>query len=179
MANVPIQAGHARDYTPVLDALKGPPFPPTGALMQAVVDALWGAFSTERGGVPPVSWIGFYTWSKGAPEELVLGARRDKPACSPIGLHGVCGRGFLEKRPIVVRDVAVLGANYVACDPRDRSEVVVPLLNPDGSCWGVLDGDSHFAGAFDTFDALSLARLLRHVGLSAHGFEAPSAVLVV
>ncbi|MGQ0627038.1 MAG: GAF domain-containing protein [Phycisphaerales bacterium] len=163
----------ARDYVRVLDRLPHPARVSTEEMMQAVADGLWDLFSTKG-----VSWIGFYTYSKSRPSEMILGPRRDKPACSPIGLHGACGQCLRAARPLVVRDVASLGANYVACDPRDRSEVVVPLLNPDGSAWAVLDGDSHDVDAFDTFDALALWRLLRHVGLSAHANEEPSDVLV-
>lgn len=164
-----------RDYLPILSRLPRPPHTlDQTALMQAVCDALWDAFSTKG-----LSWIGFYTWSRARPDELTLAVRRDKPACSPIGLHGVCGQCFHAKRPMIVRDVAVLGTNYVACDPRDKAEVVVPLLNPDGTCWAVLDGDSHDTDAFDTFDALSLWRLMRHVGLSAHGEESPQDVIIL
>ncbi len=53
--------------------------------MQTVADALWNLLHATG-----VSWVGFYL-----PEgdsQLVLGPSRDKPACSPIGLHGACGR---------------------------------------------------------------------------------------
>lgn len=162
----------ARDYQTLLSQLS--PGADATASMQRAVDALWNAFST-RG----VSWVGFYLWSPTRPEELTLGPRRDKPACSPIGLHGACGRSFTSRRPLVVRDVAALGAGYIACDPRDRSEVVVPCLNPDGSAWGVLDVDSHDTGAFDESDARSLARLLHHCDLSARAFDDAAAVDVV
>lgn len=161
----------ARDYAPLLDALSRPDG--SSDSMQRCVDALWSAFAG-----PGLSWIGFYLWNAGAPDELTLGPRRDKPACSPIGLHGACGRCWSSRRPLAVTDVAHLGAGYIACDPRDRSEVVVPLFNPDGSCWGVLDADSHHPSAFDEFDAASLMRLMRHAGLSAHGPEAEDPALV-
>ena len=128
--------------------------------MQQVVHALWEATGT-RG----VSWIGFYAKASGR-DEMILGPRRDKPACSPIGLHGVCGRCWLERRPILVADVATLGKNYIACDPRDKSEVVIPLFEGDGRCWGVLDGDSYEAGGFDTTDVVGLTTLVEHAGLS-------------
>ena len=44
---------------------------------------------SEFGNHCPVSWVGFYFLGEG---EMTLGPRRDKPACSPIGLHGACGR---------------------------------------------------------------------------------------
>ena len=147
-----------RDYVRVL------PHAPTGSRaerMAAAVDALWDHLA-PRG----VSWIGFYLKVDGK-DEMVLGPRRDKPACSPIGLHGVCGRSFLERRPIVVRDVAALGAGYIACDPRDRSEAVIPLFEPDGTCWGVLDADSYDAAAFDESDVEGMTGLAERLGLSA------------
>ncbi len=122
--------------------------------MCALVDALWAGLSQTG-----VSWVGFYLHEGN--DELVLGPSRNKPACSPIGLHGACGRAFRERRPLVVRDVADLGESYVACDPRDRSEVVIPLFEPDGTCWGVLDLDSFDVGSFDQTDVDGLLRLLQ------------------
>ena len=128
--------------------------------MQSVVDVLWEALK-DRG----VSWVGFYCHEQG--DELVLGPLRNTPACSPIGLHGVCGRSFLRREAIVVRDVRELGEDYVACDARDLSEVVVPLLEQDGSCRAVLDLDSRELGAFGEDDVIGLERVLRAAGLTA------------
>jgi putative methionine-R-sulfoxide reductase with GAF domain len=128
--------------------------------MQLFVDVAWGALHPQG-----VSWIGFYFKDEGS-DTMTLGHRRDKPACSPIGLHGVCGRGWREERSIVVRDVRVLGPDYVACDPRDQSEVVVPLFDAAGVCTGVLDVDSFDVGAFTRRDADELARLLVEAGLT-------------
>ena len=127
--------------------------------MRAVVDALWDGLH-ESG----VSWVGFYL-----PEgetELVLGPSRNKPACSPIGLHGVCGQAFTQRRPMIVRDVRELGQNYVACDPRDQSEVVVPVFDENGACWAVLDLDSHQVGAFSEADVSGLLSVLRAAALT-------------
>lgn len=130
------------------------------ARMQRAVDVLWDALHATG-----VSWLGFYLHHGG--DELVLGPRRDKPACSPIGLHGACGRAFRSGRPLVVRDVLDLGADYIACDPRDRSEVVVPLFDAAGRCWGVFDADSHSVAAFSADDAAGLTRVLAAAGLTA------------
>ncbi len=127
--------------------------------MRVVVDRLWEALK-DKG----VSWVGFYLHEGG--DELVLGPLRDKPACSPIGLHGVCGRAFRDGKPRVVHDVAKLGEDFIACDPRDRSEVVVPCFDDEGSCWGVLDLDSHEIGAFTDADAEGLKRVLEAAGLT-------------
>jgi putative methionine-R-sulfoxide reductase with GAF domain len=98
---------------------------------------------------------------------MVLAARRPKPACSPIGIHGACGQSLVAARTLVVRDVAELGAGYIACDPRDRSELVVPCLDADGRAWGVFDVDSHDVANFDRRDADCCAALLVAAGLSA------------
>lgn len=127
---------------------------------RAVVDALW----TRLAGAG-VSWVGFYE-HQGRPE-LVLGPSRNKPACSPIGLHGACGRAFLERRPLVVADVRALGDAYVACDPRDLSEIVVPIFDRDGACRGVLDLDSFETGAFGADDVHGLRAVLTKAGLAA------------
>ena len=129
--------------------------------MREVVDALWDHLGS-RG----VSWLGFYL-KVGGKDEMILGPRRDKPACSPIGLHGMCGRGWIESKSIVIRDVAALGGNYIACDPKDQSELVIPLFESDGSCWGVFDADSYDIGSFGPSDVEGLTRVLEQSGLSA------------
>ena len=127
--------------------------------MRAAADALWEGLKDTG-----VSWIGFYMHEGG--EELVLGPMRDKPACSPIGMHGACGQVLRTGQPLVVHDVKELGDGYIACDPGDRSEVVVPLLDREGCCWGVLDLDSHEVGSFDRADVQGLMTVLRAAGLA-------------
>ena len=147
----------ARDYSAIVRQLK-----PTGdraERMRTTVDALWSVLRDTG-----VSWVGFYL-HEGA-NELVLGPMRDKPACSPIGLHGACGEAFTTRHPVLVHDVQERGPNYIACDPRDRSEVVIPCLNADGTCWGVLDLDSHDVGSFSPADAADLVAVLRAAGLT-------------
>lgn len=163
--------------------------PTTGdrwARMGALVDALWAAFGggtarEGRGGGAGggYSWVGFYLGPGermddgrvvGA-EEMLLGPRRDKPACSPIGLHGACGRAWRLRTALVVPDVRALGAEYVACDPRDMAEVVLPCFDERGGCWGVLDVDSFEVGAFTRGDAEQLGALLVRAGLSAYAAE--------
>lgn len=129
------------------------------------MDALWEAFAVEG-----VSWVGFYVDHPDQADDrrLILGPCRDKPACSPIGLHGACGKAILAREVLIVRDVAELGEEYIACDPRDRSEIVVPLIDERDSCWGVLDVDSWEVGAFDEADARGLIDLLVASGLTSN-----------
>ena len=129
--------------------------------MREVIDALWNATSPQG-----VSWIGFYL-KVPSHDEMILGPSRNKPACSPIGLQGMCGRCLLERKPILVNDVRTLGANYIACDPKDMSEAVVPLLAPDGSCDAVLDADSYDFNAFTQHDIDHMGAILLRAGLTA------------
>jgi putative methionine-R-sulfoxide reductase with GAF domain len=141
-------------------------YPTPERRLQPLTDALWTALH-PRG----ISWIGFYVENPDRPAaiagsdgEMLLAARRDKPACSPIGFHGVCGQGFLEESVRLVEDVGLLGAGYIACDPRDRSELVVPVYR-NGNLWGVLDADSHEAACFGDSDIIGICGVLRAAGL--------------
>ncbi len=126
--------------------------------MRQVADVLW-----DRLAPTGVSWVGFYLPNDS--NELVLGPSRNKPACSPIGLHGACGQVFTSGKPLVVRDVRELGESYVACDPRDQSEVVLPLIDADRRSYAVLDLDSFDIGAFDDRDVNGLTDVLKAAGL--------------
>jgi putative methionine-R-sulfoxide reductase with GAF domain len=100
---------------------------------------------------------------------MTLAARRPKPACSPIGVHGACGQCLLAGRTLVVRDVRDLGEGYIACDPRDQSELVVPCMDAQGRPWGVLDVDSHVVASFSAGDGEAACELLALAGLSHRG----------
>ncbi|MDZ4755131.1 MAG: hypothetical protein SGJ11_11645 [Phycisphaerae bacterium] len=147
--------------------------------MRAVVDAVWTHLH-QLG----VSWVGFYmpqpvaVGNFGGAEpitELVLGPSRNTPACSPIGMHGVCGQSFRGTCVRIVDDVRDLGPDYIACDPRDRSEIVLPIVAPGtavgtgagGPCIAVLDVDSHATGRFGPVDADGLRGVIRAAGLSS------------
>lgn len=145
----------ARRYDRVAEIIATAILPGTGddERMWIIVDEIWKEFGSHR----PVSWVGFYLLGG---EEMTLGPRRDKPACSPIGLHGACGAAALSGRTLVVRDVRELGAAYIACDPLDLSEIVVPIRMRDGRIVGVLDMDSHRIEAFGGIDRRALEKIL-------------------
>lgn len=158
-----------RDYTGLLSACRSL----TGdraARMAGFVDSAWDALADED-----VSWLGIYLPDPENAEQMLLGPRRDKPACSPIGMHGACGQSFLKHITLVVRDVSALGEGYIACDPKDLAELVIPMLDAHGSCWGVLDLDSFSRGAFTTRDADALHECLAAAGLTG---ETPPAAKV-
>jgi len=153
------QARFRRDYSVILEKAAPTSGDHDGAMRRAV-SLLWDAFEAQG-----VSWVGFYLKALDA-DEMVLVCREPKPACSPIGLQGMCGRCWKERRSIVIEDVRTLGGNYIACDPRDQSEIVVPMLDADGTCRGVLDADSYDTNAFDEHDAEQMTRLLVKLGLT-------------
>ncbi|MSR68893.1 MAG: GAF domain-containing protein [Phycisphaerales bacterium] len=131
--------------------------------MSALVDLIWETFSNDG-----LSWVGFYLDSGTVcqDERLILGPHRDKPACSPIGMHGACGGCLTSKRPVVVADVRDLGGSYIACDPMDRSELVIACLDRSGAGWGVLDLDSHQIGYFTAQSAADLTTVVNAASIS-------------
>ena len=84
--------------------------------MRRVADVLWDKLSPTG-----VSWVGFYL-PDGA-DQLILGPSRNKPACSPIGLHGACGQVFLSGQPYLkVQDIAIIlnsSAGLIGLKPCD------------------------------------------------------------
>jgi L-methionine (R)-S-oxide reductase len=148
-----------RDYTQCarrLGTLSGPRI----ERMRHAADILWEQLADTG-----VSWIGFYTIDP-AQTSMTLGPSRNSPACSPIELHGACGQAWQTRKPVIVHNIKDLGENYIACDPRDASEVIIPLFDESGSCWGVLDADSHTIGAFDQYDADQITELMHLAGLT-------------
>jgi GAF domain-containing protein len=99
--------------------------------------------------LPDLNWAGFYLLKGG---ELVLGPFQGKPACIriPIG-KGVCGTAAATRATQRVADVHEF-PGHIACDAASRSELVVPLLGPDGLLIGVLDLDSPIPDRFNADD---------------------------
>lgn len=162
---------------------------PREVRMGLLVDRLWDAFGNpatldaslrgdDAAALRGYSWVGFYfapdqpfmdvhgQLLRPAAHEMLLDRRQPKPACSPIGLDGMCGRSYREAVPIVVREVAALDGGYIACDPRDRSEVVVPCFDEHGKVYAVLDVDGYAPDDFTEHDADQLHDLLVDFGLS-------------
>lgn len=95
-----------------------------------------------------INWVGFYLLEE---NELVLGPFQGLPACVRIPMgQGVCGTAAKENKSIVVQDVNAF-SGHIACDPKSRSEVVVPIMK-DHKLFGVLDIDSPETHRFDHVD---------------------------
>ena len=124
-------------------------------MMREIIDVLWDAFMES-----PYSWCGFYLLAADG-GSLVLGPHRDKPACSPLPMHGVCGRVAASGQGMVVPDVKALGDAHVECDPRNLSEIALPVRDKTGKVWAVFDADSASPAAFDEMDQRWLEKILR------------------
>lgn len=159
MTRPDVRSARADAYGDLLAAANGISGP---ASLSDIVDLAWDHLHPTG-----VSWLGFYRF-RPTLKDLELLACRDRPACSPIGLHGVCGQAHLAGRTRIVADVADLGEAYVACDPADRSEIVVPVVGrtPSGGVEElVLDLDSPDLDAFSDEDDRELRRYLLAMGL--------------
>lgn len=109
--------------------------------------------------LPDLNWSGFYL-VRG--DELVLGPFQGRPACVriPVG-RGVCGTAAATRATQVVADVHAF-PGHIACDPRSRAEIVVPII-VSGRVVGVLDLDSEEPGRFDDADREGLEALVTDV----------------
>lgn len=101
-------------------------------------------------------WIGVYVLRG---DVLHLGPYAGEPTehtAIPVG-RGVCGTAVAENRNQIVDDVREV-ANYIACSPAVRSEIVV-LIRDGEDILGQIDVDSDTVGAFDEEDEFFLTEL--------------------
>ena len=105
-------------------------------------------------------WTGFYRVVD--PGRLLrVGPYQGTIGCLEIAFGaGVCGAAAAGGRTVIVRDVHTF-PGHIVCDPRARSEIVVPVVGPGGDLIAVLDIDSAEPGAFDERDADGFERLVR------------------
>jgi GAF domain-containing protein len=124
------------------------------ARMATVASMLADAF-------PSFIWTGFYQVDEGGTEELVVGPYQGKLGCLriPFG-RGVCGTAAQARQTQVIEDVHAFDG-HIACDSRSRSEIVVPVFDPEQRLIAVLDIDSADYGTFDAVDAEALEHLIR------------------
>lgn len=107
-------------------------------------------------------WTGFYRATE--PELLVIGPYQGGHGCLRIPFaRGVCGAAARTKTVQRVADVEAF-ADHIACSSTTRSEIVVPVLRPDGSTLAVLDVDSNSLGAFSEVDEQALVSLCEMLG---------------
>ena len=93
-------------------------------------------------------FAGFYLYQDG---ELILGPFQGNVSCVHIAMgKGVCGESAETQATVIMAD-AKQRQNYIACDSRARSEIVVPMLQ-DNQLVGVLDLDSELVADYDVID---------------------------
>ncbi len=130
------------------------------ALLEGLEDpiaAMASAACVLKQRLPLASWVGFYRVV--APELLRVGPYQGPVGCLEIPFdRGVCGAAARERRTQLVPDVHAF-PGHIACDAAARSEIVVPIFDPDGELAAVLDVDSHQPAAFDEEDRRGLEEI--------------------
>ena len=111
---------------------------------------------------PLVNWAGFYRVV--APGLLKVGPYQGSHGCLSIPFdRGVCGRAARERRTQRVDDVREV-ADHIACSSTTLSELVVPILDRDGSVRAVLDLDAEAVAYFSRADAKAMESLMQWLG---------------
>ncbi|MBN2415818.1 GAF domain-containing protein [bacterium] len=101
-------------------------------------------------------WIGFYFLRS---DRLILGPFQGTPACVFLSLDkGVCAEAVKRQETVIVQDVRDF-PGHVACDPKSRSEIVVPCFDTGGRLRAVLDLDHTEKSAFDDTDRKNLLHI--------------------
>jgi GAF domain-containing protein len=117
-------------------------------------------------------WTGFYRAV--SDRLLVVGPYQGTHGCLRIDFaRGVCGAAARTRQTQLVADVEAF-PGHIACASSTKSEIVVPVLTPDGRVLAVLDVDSNHPAAFDDLDQEKLESLCamlgsRFAGQAPHG----------
>jgi GAF domain-containing protein len=104
-------------------------------------------------------WTGFYRVV--VPGQLLrVGPYQGSLGCLDIEFgRGVCGTAAAEMKTVIVPDVENF-PGHITCDARSRSEIVVPVLDPQGDLIAVLDIDSDRLNGFNAEDQQGLEQLM-------------------
>ena len=106
--------------------------------------------------MPHHSWTGFYIVARNG--TLHIGPYQGPVACQVLEGRGVCLHAAVERRAIVVPDVSTF-PGHIACDPRSRSEIAIPVVS-DEDVIAVFDIDATQPGQFTEDDVAPLERIL-------------------
>lgn len=106
-------------------------------------------------------WTGFYRVTE--PELLKIGPYQGGHGCLQIPFaRGVCGAAARSGEIQLVPDVEDF-PGHIACASSTRSELVIPVFNPEQRVIAVFDIDSDLPNAFTQEDAIELNNILRSV----------------
>ena len=93
-------------------------------------------------------FTGFYLYNG---EKLILAPFQGSVSCVEIELgKGVCGESAEKRESLIVADVNQW-KNYISCDSRAKSEIVIPLIK-NNRLVGVLDLDAALTDFYDETD---------------------------
>lgn len=107
-------------------------------------------------------WTGFYRAV--TDDLLVIGPYQGGHGCLRIPFdQGICGAAARTRQTQLVPDVHAR-PEHIACSSTTTSELVVPILTPQGAVLGVLDVDSDHPDAFDEVDAAALEAICADLG---------------
>lgn len=107
--------------------------------------------------LPNTVFAGYYLFNG---EELVLGPFQGKVSCTRIKMgKGVCGEAAETNKTLIVDNVKK-HKNYISCDSKAMSEIVIPMMKA-GKLIGVLDLDSSVINGYDECDQKYLEKLVR------------------
>ncbi len=107
-------------------------------------------------------WTGFYRAV--SDDLLIVGPYQGSHGCLRIDVErGVCGAAARTRSTQFVPDVEQF-PDHIACSASTRSEVVVPIVTPEGELLAVLDVDSDTLAAFTDTDREYLERIGAKLG---------------
>ena len=153
-ASAPMREAHYDALNARLDALLADQDDWVSA-MATVVCELHHAFEVFH-------WTGFYRVTQ--PGLLRIGPYQGGHGCLEIPFdRGVCGAAARTASVLRLDDVNDF-EGHIACSSTTRSELVVPVLDPEGHVFAVLDIDSDHEGAFTEQDEIALATLCGKLG---------------
>ena len=120
------------------------------AILSTVVGELHEAFEHFH-------WTGFYRVVE--PDLLKVGPYQGGHGCLviPFG-KGVCGHVAATGKLLRLDDVDSF-PDHIACSSTTKSEIVVPVIDRNGSLRAVLDIDSDIPAAFDETDETGLIQV--------------------
>jgi len=102
-------------------------------------------------------WTGFY---RVCGDRLIIGPYMGTVGCLQIDFgRGVCGTAAEKRETVIVPDVNQF-PGHIACDPNSKSEIVLPVFDPDGELIAVLDVDADRLDAFDEEDQRGLEKIV-------------------
>lgn len=101
-------------------------------------------------------WTGFYLLEN---DRLIVGPYQGAVACQELEYgKGVCWAAVKNDAAVIVPDVSQF-PGHIACDPRSKSEITLPVKDKEGKIRAVLDIDSSDLNQFDEIDSQFLEKI--------------------